>query len=71
MCGSTDHKTTTWLHRSRPAVITNARALARYFLDICARPSAPLSVAAVKAVLAVLVPFPTLRTQTSLIARCD
>ena len=43
---------------SKPsAVITDARAPARYFLDICAGRSAPLSVAAIKAGLAVLVPL--------------
>ena len=43
---------------SRPsAVVTDARAPARYFLDICAGRSAPLSVAAIKAGLAVLVPL--------------
>ena len=42
---------------SKPsAVITDARAPARYFFDICAGRSAPLSVAAIKAGLAVLVP---------------
>ena len=45
---------------SKPsAVITDARAPARYFLDICAGRSAPLSVAAIEAGLAVLVPLDT------------
>ena len=39
------------------ASITGPRSLARYFLDICAGRDAPLSVAAIKAGLAVLVPL--------------